>query len=257
MGLGQQLLLERTGRGEARSPTYHGAQAQRRTPQLRAQGRVHALRAARRLRLGHELLRHHAVLQEDADLHVPLAAIAQQRLAGEQERHEPVVEIAVGEGDHVLEEVVGPLDLVPVHRVVLAELEVLDVELAAGVAAQQVEGGEQPAAAAALLIGGVPVIQPVRHAARGGEQAGAVERDPVDRGRRHRVERADSARVGEEPLAQLAQPRLGELARGGRLWSRRPDPVSGLRGLARGWCPLALLPVRHGRSSRIAGSGPA
>jgi uncharacterized membrane protein YGL010W len=85
-----------------------------------------------------------------------LAAVFGRRV--EEVGHGPVVKIAAGRLDDRLEVVVGPLHLVPEHGVVLGELELLEVHLLHRADAQQVEPGEQPAPAAALLVGDLPVV---------------------------------------------------------------------------------------------------
>ncbi len=80
------------------------------------------------------------MLVDDGHEHVPLAAVVGYRL--QQVRHRAVVHVAAGRLDDGLEEVVGALDLVPEHRVVLGELEVLQAHLLHGADAHQVQARE-------------------------------------------------------------------------------------------------------------------
>jgi hypothetical protein len=73
---------------------------------------------------------------------------------------------------HVLQEVVDALELVEVHRVVLGELELLEVHVLLGHIARHVERAEQPAAARAVLMGGLAVVE--RRGETTLQQAGTV-----------------------------------------------------------------------------------
>jgi hypothetical protein len=143
------------------------------------------------------------VLGHQGREHVPLAAVAGYRL--QQEGDGAVVEIALRGLDHRLKEVVGALELVPEHRVVLRELEVLDPGLVHDPDAQQVQPREQPAAAALLLVRDLPVVQ------RGGQRVVDAGDDlPVDghvvQGHLgHGVLGEPVRRVSGEILAQLFQ----------------------------------------------------
>ena len=83
--------------------------------------------------------------------------------------------------DDRLEEVVGPLELVPEHACGSGEnsksLRFIALHRADP---QQVEPGEQPAAAALLLVRDLPVVEQVRHRVVGRGDDRAVERDVVD-----------------------------------------------------------------------------
>jgi hypothetical protein len=140
------------------------------------------------------------VLLDDGDEHVPLAAVGGHRV--EEKGDRPVVGVAPGCLDHGFEEVVGPLQLVPEHGVVLGELEVLDVELLHGPDAEQVETGEEPAPAAALLVGDLPVVEEVREGVIGGVDDVTVEGNVVDRHPGDRVLRHPVTGVDDEFLAQ-------------------------------------------------------
>ena len=110
-------LLPLLGRAAPQAPTRPGAG--------RSQDLVHPRRLGRAVRLRHDRLGHDAVLGHECDEHVPLPAVtrppprAGTRPCG---RPGPVRGL-----DHRLEEVVGPLDLVPEHEVVLGELELLEI----------------------------------------------------------------------------------------------------------------------------------
>ena len=187
---------------------------------------VHPARVGGGLRLRHGLLGHHAVLAEQVHRHVPLTAVAEHRL--EQEGDQPVVSGGVGRLQHRLQEEVGPLELVPVHGVVLGELELLDPQLLLRSGTHEVQRSEQPATPGLLLVGHLPVVDPVRYrgADTGGD--GVVERDLVHADARHRV---------------LAPPQLRP---GGELLGEASQVVGGQRG-------RACLHGRHGCSSTPAG----
>jgi hypothetical protein len=116
--------------------------------------------------------------------HVPLAAVPHR--VGEQEGNETAVARIVEGIEDVLEEPVGFLELVPVQRISLAELEGLQVEFLDCADAHRVEAGEHPAAARALLVGAVALLDlDVEHSgvarhlfghARGGADAVAGHR---------------------------------------------------------------------------------
>ena len=168
-----------------------------------AQHRVHPGSAGGAVGLGHDRLGNEPVLPDDGHEHVPLAAVAGHRV--EQVGDGPVVNVAIGRLDDGLKEIVGPLDLVPEHRVILRELEVLEPHLLHRADAQQVEPGEEPAPAAALLVGDLPVVQ------EGGQRvAGAVDDLPadghvIDGDPGHRVLRQPVGRAGGELLAEQFQ----------------------------------------------------
>ena len=192
---------------------------------------------ARAVRLRHERLRHQAVLGDDGHEHVPLAAVLGRCV--EEIADRPVVQVTAGRLDDGFEEVVGPLDLVPEHGVVLGELELLEAHLLHRAHAQQVEPGEQPAPAAALLVGDLPVVQQ-----RGQEVVGAVDDLPVDghvvHGHLgHRVLCQPVGRVRGEILAEQFQ-----LPRAQRSAARTPPPrPRSIPGIS---CSLGLHhPYRH------------
>ena len=62
-------------------------------------------------------------------------------------------------GDDVLEEPVGALVFVPEEGIGLRELEALEAELLDDAVAHGVQAGEHPAAAGALLIGDVSLLE--------------------------------------------------------------------------------------------------
>ena len=197
-------------------------------PQQPAQRRVHPAGVGRALGLGHERLGHQAVLADDGHEHVPLAAVLGRRV--EQERDGPVVDVAVSRLDDRFEEVVGPLDLVPEHGVVLRELEVLEPHLLHGADAQQVEPGEQPAPAAALLVGDLPVVQQ-----RGEGVLGGVDDLPVDR---HVIDGHPGHRVLREPVGGASGKVLAEQSPGPGRSASRPCSASASPSCA-GLCFLA------------------
>ena len=211
-------LLSPGGLGAARGGCL--AHRLRALAELVAQDRVHPGGVGRALRFRHHCLRHEAVLGDDRGKHVPLATVAGHRL--QQECHGPVIAVAVGGLDDGLEKVVGSLDLVPEHGVVLGELEVLEAGLAHDAHAQKVEAGEQPAAAAAFLVRDLPVVQ------MGGQRVVdavddlAVNRDVVDSDPGDRVLSEPVDRVGREVLAQQFQVGLCQL----RIHPASPCPVS-------------------------------
>ena len=92
-----------------------------------------------------------SVFLDEIDGHVPLASVADG--AGQEVLDQSSVEgLVVGRLDDGLEEVVCLFDLVPVEQPRLAELELLEVVLAHHGDAEDVEDGEQPAAAGFVLL---------------------------------------------------------------------------------------------------------
>ena len=113
-----------------------------------------------------------------ADEHIPLAAVAQG--LAQQPGHYPVVQGAVGGFKDGFQDVVGPFQLIPEHQIVLAELEILDLEQVAGFGAEQVEAGEHPAAAGAGLVGNFPVVEEGGKAVVGFGNDAAVQGHGID-----------------------------------------------------------------------------
>jgi hypothetical protein len=143
------------------------------------------------------------VLGHQGGEHVPLAAVARHRL--QQEGDGAIVEVPVRGLDHRLEEVIGAFELVPEHRVVLRELEVLEPGLSHDADAQQVQPGEQPAAAALLLVRDLPVIQRRRQRVVDAGDDLPVDGDVVDGHPGHGILGEPVGRVGREVLAQSFQ----------------------------------------------------
>jgi hypothetical protein len=139
------------------------------------------------------------VLGDQGGEHVPLAAVAGHRL--QQEGDRAVVEVAVRGLDDRLEEVVGALELVPEHRVVLRELEVLEPGLAHDADAQQVQPREEPAAAALFLVGDLPVVQRGRLRVVDAADDLPVDGDIIDRHPGHGILGEPIGRVGREVFA--------------------------------------------------------
>ena len=97
------------------------------------------------------------MLSDQADKHVPLAAISQGLM--QQPSHHSIVYGAVGGLDDRFQDVVRPLHLVPEHHIALAEFELLDVEQVLGLRSKQVQASEHPAASGASLVGDAPIVQ--------------------------------------------------------------------------------------------------
>jgi hypothetical protein len=171
--------------------------------ELIAQDRVHPGRVRRALRLWHVALGHQAVLGHQSGEHVPLAAVTGRRL--QQVGNRSVVEVAVCGLDDRLEEVIGALELVPEHHVVLRELELLEPAIAHHADAQQVQPGKQPAATAPLLIRDLPVVQRRRHRVVDPADDLPVDGDVVDGHPGHGILGEPVGRVGREILAQSFQ----------------------------------------------------
>ena len=116
------------------------------------------------------------MLEVQGHRHVPLAAVGED--VTEQELQESAIEfLGLRGGDDVGEEEVGALEFVPEEHVVLRELEVLKAHAGARGRAQQVQGGEEPAAAGLLLRCHLPVVHLVGDDRGGGDDLGAVEGD--------------------------------------------------------------------------------
>ena len=127
-------------------PEVHCSLAQQRVDQA-----VHVSGVAALESLLHGSFRDDTVLLNDIDEHVPLAAVADARI--EQENHEPVGERSVRKRDHGFIEEVDLFELVPEGCIVLRELELLKIQVIRDLLAEDVEGCEDPAAAAGFLIG--------------------------------------------------------------------------------------------------------
>ncbi len=186
---------------------------------------VHAVRVGGGLGLRHGLLRHDPVLEVDGHGHVPLPAVPEH--LGQHELHEAGVQGFPGGRDDVLEEEVGALELVPEHRMVLGELEVLDPQVGPCTGTQQVEGGEEPAAAGLLLGGHLPVVEALRHDRGGAHDAFAGQRGGVDTGSGHGVHGQTQRPVPWIGGAQVVDHRLRD-----RCWG-----VSRIAGRCHGRCP--------------------
>ncbi len=212
LGLGRAGGLQPAGRGRTDRP---GPLAK-----LVAEGRVHPARVRRALGLRHVSLGNQAVLGHERGEHVPLAAVAGHRV--QQEGDGPVVDVAVRGLDDRLEEVIGALELVPEHRVVLRELEVLEPGPPHDARAQQVQPGEQPAAAAPLLVGDLPVVQRRRHRVVDAADDLPVDGHVVDGHPGHGILGEPVRRVGREILAQSFQVSGSERAIHRSVLSRRP-----------------------------------
>ena len=170
----EDLLLGGAGLDE-------GAQLEGGAAQDDLQATVHGSGVAGGLGLGHRNLGDKAVLKVEGHRHVPLAAVGED--VAEQELQEATVEfLGLRGGDDIGEEEVGALELVPEQHVVLRELEVLETQVGARGRAQQVQGGEEPAAAGLLLRRHLPVVHLVGHDRGGGDHLGAVEGDRLDAG---------------------------------------------------------------------------
>ena len=158
-----------------------GAQLEGRAAQDDLEAVVHGGGVTGGLGLGHRDLRDEAVLEVQGHRHVPLAAVGED--VAEQELQEAAVEVLGLRGrDDIGEEEVGALKLVPEEHVVLRELEVLEAQVGARGRAQQVQGGEEPAAAGLLLRRHLPVVHLVGYDRGGRDHLGAVEGDRLDAG---------------------------------------------------------------------------
>ena len=190
------------------------AQLQGRAAQDDLQASVHGGGVAGGLGFGHRGLGDQAVLEVEGDGHVPLAAIGQE--VAEEELEESSIQLfAGGRCDDVGEEEVGALEFVPEEHVVLGELEVLDAQVRARCRAQQVQGGEEPAAAGLLLGSDLPVVDLVGDDGGSGDDLRAVEGDRLDAGVGNRVARNRAGGVGVfvEAINQLIGDLVGHLPR--------------------------------------------
>ena len=137
--------------------------------------------------LREQVLGHSAVLLVHVHGHGPLAAIAHH--VGEQVLHQAGVGRLSGshQSGHILKEVVDALQLVVVHRVVLGELELLQVHVLLGHETGHVQGAEQPAAAGAILMGGFAIVNDGGETALHQTSAVIIASHLVDAGGGHRV----------------------------------------------------------------------
>ena len=130
---------------------HHGAQLRGADFEVAVQIVVHAVGVAGLVGLVVHVLGHHAVLLHDVGEHVPLAAVVHAR--GQHEGDGAVIRGQIRGFENALQEVIRALELVPEGEIALAELELLQIQLLGDALAQHVGGGEQPAAAAGLLVG--------------------------------------------------------------------------------------------------------
>ncbi len=214
------------------------------------QGPVHRPGRGGAVGLRHGRLGDQAVLGDQGDEHVPLAAVTDR--IRQQVCHRAVVHVPVRRLDDGLQEVVRPLELVPPEQVVLGELEVLHAQLPCGADPEQVEPGEHPATPALLLVGGLPVVQVVGDRVVDAGEDPPVEGDIVhgclgDRVLHQPVHRAR----GELLLEQLVQIR-GQTALHGLVGVIVSEGHSGLPPVPRDGEGSATSPS-HGGSAGVNG----
>ena len=89
--------------------------------------------------------------------HVPLAAVSDW--VAQQEGDGAVVEIAVRGFEDRFQKMVRALELVPEMDVRLTEFEILDVEFLHRAGSEKVQHCEEPATAAAHLMGDLPGVE--------------------------------------------------------------------------------------------------
>ena len=147
-------------------------------PHLIIQTGVHPRRIARTFRFRHRRLGNNAVFPHQADEHIPLPAVP-QRLP-QQPSHHPVIHRPVRGLNHRFQNVVGPLQLVPEHHIVLAELKILDLQQIPGFRPKQVQPGEHPAPPGTRLIGDFPIVQQRGKAVVGFGNDAAVQRHLIN-----------------------------------------------------------------------------
>lgn len=209
---------------------------------------VHRAGRGRADRLGHGRLRHQPVLLNECDEHVPLTAVADRGVEDVGDR--AVVDVAVGCLLDRVEEVVRALDLVEKHDVVLGVLEVLQLERAHRADPQQVEAGEEPAAAALLLVGDGPVVEGVRHRRLDGRDDLAVQRDVLELVLGQGVLQQAGGRIAGELLAQEFEVGGFELA------GHDDDLLGGVQTwVARAGGPLPPCDAAEGLARRYPGAG--
>ncbi len=114
------------------------------------QGPIHHAGILRAGGLGHRLSRQHAVLGDEVHEVLPVPAVRGRVF--QQEDHVAILDIAVAILDHVFEERVGLLHLVPELKIDVRELEVVQIKLVQHHRLDRVETGKHPAPSAALLI---------------------------------------------------------------------------------------------------------
>ncbi len=190
------------------------------------------------------------MLGDQSGEHVPLAAVIGRRL--QQIGNRAVVEVAVCGLDNRLEEVIGTLELVPEHRVVLREFELFEPAVAHHADAQKVQPGEQPAAAALPLVRDLPVVQRRRRGVVDAADDLPVDGDVVNGHPGHGVLGQPVDRAGREILAQSFQITDSERSVHQSILSRhRLGPVSSLDADAE--LPCLRLDLRCPQPSRSAG----
>ena len=100
--------------------------------------------------LGHHALGNQAPLLDEVGSVSPFAAVGSRPVKQQGDR--AVIKGTIYGGDDVHQERIGLLELVVEHVVCLRELEIIDIERAADLRAQRIQGGEQPAATALALV---------------------------------------------------------------------------------------------------------
>ena len=133
--------------------TDKGAELQRILAQLAVQDGQVLGRAGGVHRLRHHPGGHNTVLFDEADRHIPLAAIGQR--VSQQGEGLAVVQFLRGKVNDVLKEEVCLFQLVVEGQIGGRDGEILQFALPDDPLAQDVQGGEHPAAAALLLVGDV------------------------------------------------------------------------------------------------------
>ena len=147
----RQHLLAAGGR--VLSLFCHGPQFQRILPQLAVQDGQILGRAGGVDCLRHDPGGHHAVLFDQADGHIPLAAVGQR--VAQQGVGLAVGQILIRKVEDVLKEEICLFQLIVERQIGGREGEILQIALGDHPLAQDVQGGEHPAAAALLLVGDV------------------------------------------------------------------------------------------------------
>jgi len=151
--LGQHSLLRRAKLVERLFLGGQGPELRRIDAQYALQDRIHGGRVLRVMRLWHDRLGNQAVLLDQCDGEIPIAAVgAHAAEQGQKKVQLAVQRLSIGQRDHVLEERVGLFELVPERHVTLRELEILQFVLLDDYRPQDVERGKHPATAAGGLI---------------------------------------------------------------------------------------------------------
>ena len=230
---GHHFYFEGAQRGFGSAIGVHPAQFGGKFAQFGGDQPVHVARIGAAFGLRHHRFGYDAVLFDEVDEHVPLAAVLDGVF--EQVGEQTAVYRLVGRADDALQKEVRFFDFVPEHGVGLRQLKLLQAQFFHGRHAEQVQPGEHPAAAAGLLRGDLVAVQGVGKGVVGAGDDVAVGGHGVDVVFGDGVAGDAVFRVGLEVIVELLGVGGGD---NGRLWVSG-HCVCSLMGLSGGRLPTS------------------